>query len=90
MRSRNKLLLKDFTGKVEWRGKKDFCIEPCVKFIKLRRNDNKKKKGLSIDQTWHGLPCYGRNGKSALLCFNGFQLYRLGVTTSNIIMEILA
>lgn len=34
-------------------------------------------------------PCYGRREKSALLRFSVFHLYRVGVTTSNI-LEILA
>lgn len=66
--------------------------------MKIRGTDLAKARLLLFDQRWHDIlltssPCYGRRDgereKSALLHFNGFHLYRLGVTTSNI-LEIMA
>ncbi len=62
--------------------------------MKIRGTDLAKAWRLLFDQRWHDIlltssPCYGSRGKSALLRFNGFHLYRVGVTTSNI-PEILA
>lgn len=103
--SRNELLFKDFTGDVEQVGgrrkkKKESCIKPYVKFINFRGDKNQRDwsgRGLAsflFDQRRHDTlltssPCYGRREKSALLRFKGFHLYRVGVTTSNI-LEILA
>ena len=73
---------------------------PCIKFfnfreMKIRETVLATARRRLFDQRWHdtlltGSPCYGGGGKKpALLRFNGFHLYRLGVTTSNI-LEILA
>lgn len=96
----NKLLLKDFTGNVEQvmeRKRKSPVLNHVLNSLtlgemKIRGTDLAWR--LLFDQRWHDIlltssPCYGRREKSALLRFNGFHLYRVGVTTSNI-LKILA
>lgn len=66
--------------------------------MKISGSDLAKDRLLLFDQRWHDIlltssPCYARREgareKNPPSPFNGFHLYRLGVTTSNI-LEILA
>lgn len=57
--------------------------------IKIWEFDFTKAWIFLFDQEMTCHECYSRREKSALLRFNGFHLYGLGVTTSKI-LEILA
>lgn len=59
--------------------------------MKIRGTDLAKAWRLLFDQRWHDIlltssPCCGGREKLALLRFNVFHLYRVGVTTSNILV----
>lgn len=95
----SQVMLSKSAGEEKKRRKKESCIKPYVKFINFRGDKNQRDwsgRGLAsflFDQRRHDTlltssPCYGRREKSALLRFKGFHLYRVGVTTSNI-LEIL-